>query len=220
MNSFQWIQIYEFDTMDSYIWIHILINSYAYEFINEFRISTIEFIYMNSCTHQFIWLFPSSSMKSYRLWIHKIMSYMNSYVFGFMTRCYYMLLHIYVTRRRSKIAMSMGSSMELTVADVQAAKIRGQRREPQGCPGYWSRRLETREESWRSSSAGSTARGAFPPPLCTGPDIAADAAIVLCSTTKKENRRSSALNSLGQVQGCAGPEERECDGLRKLHAAR
>ena len=56
--------------------------------------------------------------------------------FGFMTSCYYMLLHIYVTRRRSKIAMSMGSSMELTVADVQAAKIRGQRREPQGCPGY------------------------------------------------------------------------------------
>ena len=91
MNSFQWIQIYEFDTMDSYIWIHILINSYAYEFINEFRISTIEFIYMNSCTHQFIWLFPSSSMKSYRLWIHKIMSYMNSYVFWIHDK---LLLHV------------------------------------------------------------------------------------------------------------------------------
>ena len=91
MNSCQWNQIYEFDTMNSYIWIHILMNSYAYEFINEFRISTIEFIYMNSCTHQFIWLFPSSSMKSYRLWIHKIMSYMNSYVFWIHDK---LLLHV------------------------------------------------------------------------------------------------------------------------------
>ena len=70
-----------------------------------------------------------------------------------------MLLHINVTwRRRSKTAMSMSSSMAwMPVSKRLRSEGRG---DSEGGQGYWSRRLETRDESWRFSSAGSVARGA------------------------------------------------------------
>ena len=62
-------------TMNSYIWIHILMI--RYELIQEFRINKSKIIYMNSCTHEFIY--------SFHIWIHMYMHsynhfiYMNSY---------------------------------------------------------------------------------------------------------------------------------------------
>ena len=72
MKSDSWIQIWK---NDSYIWIHLLY---------QFRIYTHEFIYMqvNSSTHEFI-IFISCSMNTYGLWIHMIISNVNSYVYEF-----------------------------------------------------------------------------------------------------------------------------------------
>ena len=82
MNSYIWIHIFmnsymnsESIHLNSYTWIHILMNSYIH-FIYEFRCIWIHIIisYMNSYND-----YMNSYMNSYKLWIHMIFSYLNSY---------------------------------------------------------------------------------------------------------------------------------------------
>ena len=94
MNSYIWIHIFmnsymnsESIHLNSYTWIHILMNSYIH-FIYEFRCIWIHIIisYMNSYNdymnlyYVYEFIYMNSYMNSYKLWIHMIFSYMNSYV--------------------------------------------------------------------------------------------------------------------------------------------
>ena len=84
--------------MNSYIWIHIFmnsymnsesihLNSYTHEFIYSYSFHIWIQMYMNSYIHIWIhiviiWIhmYMNSYMNSYKPWIHIIFSYMNSYV--------------------------------------------------------------------------------------------------------------------------------------------